>query len=494
MPPRRQPPTKAESKTGLVVALVFFILTTIGTGTAAYLGFDGQKEYDKKCRTSQAEKTKAMNEAAEARAALLADDMMIGLTKANEADIRGSVNNKAFTDRVYTLSERFKAVGVEWTREAQASGQLPETVVSMMEKLQAAKLAAENNLNSSLVNQETTNKRAKDAEATADAIKKSALAKQKEALDGQTKAQQAEQDARKANFEKINDLALELSVAKRDKETSDAEKLLQLKKTNERLAVEKAANDKLEREREAKRQVLTLKDTPRGAVTRVDGDTGTAIINLGSADAVRPSLTFSILLPVDLSTLNEDSVLPKKATIEVQQVLTEHSSRAVIRYADDVNSVKNPVEAGDKLYKPGWNKGQPVPVAIIGHIDLDGYGTDETALLARRLEKQGVVVQAYFDLATLKWVGNFNQEIEFLILGDLPTAATFRSIGEDRARLIESKIVQELEKARSQHIMVYRARQFLPAAGIDLPRNPLPPKFPVSSSTEPAGKAKDEGK
>ena len=40
-------PTK-ESNTGLVVTLVFFILSTIGLGVSTYMGFAEQKKYNGK--------------------------------------------------------------------------------------------------------------------------------------------------------------------------------------------------------------------------------------------------------------------------------------------------------------------------------------------------------------------------------------------------------------------------------------------------------------
>src|SRR5262245_24463984 len=59
MPPRKKP--QPESKQGLVVTLVFFILATIGLGVATYYGFAEQatlegkaKEADKKYKDMQA--------------------------------------------------------------------------------------------------------------------------------------------------------------------------------------------------------------------------------------------------------------------------------------------------------------------------------------------------------------------------------------------------------------------------------------------------------
>ena len=498
MPPRRQPQPKAESKTGLVVALVFFILTTILTGTAAYIGFDGQKAYQDKAQEAQKDKEKAITDAHAAQAQADALRMMLGTNTPNESEMRGLLGNKAFTEQLYTLNEFLKPVGVEWSKEAQAAGKPPESVIAAFKRLKSEKEAAETNMKNALVQADNANTTAQAREATAAAAIKTAQTKEKEALDGQLNAQKAEQAAQKANADKIADLGAKLATAQQEKLTADAENLNQKKKMAEQLNSEKQSNEKLQRKAEADRQKIVLKDQPRGEITRVDADTGTAFINLGSADAVRPSLTFSILLPTDLSQLSEDSPLPKKATVEVQQVLGPKQSRVTIKYADDVNPIKNPVETGDKLYKPGWNKGQRIRLALIGHFDTNGFGSDETALLARRLEKQGMIVQAYYDLANLKWVGELNHDIDYLILGDLPTANAIRMLGEERAKLIESKIVEEIEKAKGLHIMVFRAKQFLPATGIDLPRNPLPAVFPAGSGAAAPAKAeekpKDEGK
>ena len=49
------PPTRAsggETKQGLIVTLVFFILTTIGGGVAAYMGFSEQEKFKKKAEES----------------------------------------------------------------------------------------------------------------------------------------------------------------------------------------------------------------------------------------------------------------------------------------------------------------------------------------------------------------------------------------------------------------------------------------------------------
>src|SRR5437660_1157592 len=55
------PKAKGESKRGLVVTLVFFILSTIGAGVAAYYGFQDQEKKDAAVKKAQ-EKEKIANE------------------------------------------------------------------------------------------------------------------------------------------------------------------------------------------------------------------------------------------------------------------------------------------------------------------------------------------------------------------------------------------------------------------------------------------------
>jgi hypothetical protein len=504
MPPRRQAPPKTESKAGLVIALVFFILTTIGTGTAAYLGFDGQKELKVEADKAKGDAKKALADADAERARLLANQYVLGTQDGPKDDeYKGLAANPAFATELRKILEALSTAGADVKWDIQG-GKPPETVVATVKKLRAEKDAADANARNLAIKADETKATADAHFASDEAAKKSAQAGQKKANDDTLVYQKSADDAKTHAQNLIADLKDKLTKKTGDFENVIAESANKQKKSKELLDDQNKILDKLERDREARRDKVLLKDISHGKVIRVDSNTGTAFINLGSEDSARPSLSFSILLPYDQSGLREDSTLPKKATIEVQQVLGPHLSRATIKYSDEVNPIKNPVETGDDLYKPGWNKGQPIRLAVIAHIDLNGQGGDEVRLLVQRLEKQGIIIQAYFDLSKLEWVGEFNHQIDYLVLGEFPHAGTIRMLGEERARLIERKIVEEVDKAKKMHVMVVRASQFLPSIGIDLPRRPLPPVFPSGSgpatapTAPPKGeekpKDKDEGK
>src|SRR5262245_48745845 len=95
MPPGRQSRAKSESKTGLVIALVFFILMTITLGAMTYVGFDGQKELENKAATATKDRDDARKDADIARAQLLANRIMMGTQGAPQGENLGAQIGRA---------------------------------------------------------------------------------------------------------------------------------------------------------------------------------------------------------------------------------------------------------------------------------------------------------------------------------------------------------------------------------------------------------------
>ena len=181
-------------------------------------------------------------------------------------------------------------------------------------------------------------------------------------------------------------------------------------------------------------------------------------------------------------------------------VLGQKQSQARIRYSEGISSIAYPVEVGNKLFKPGWKPGSPVRWALAGHFDLNGLGRDETELLRKQLAKQGIVVDAYLDLNTLKVVGELNYGIDYLVIGTRPTGETARVIGDERKTAIENAINEMVAKAQTMGISVMQHRVFLPIAGFDLPRVQAFAQFPggaaapMGEEKKPMEEKKDEGK
>ncbi len=114
-------------------------------------------------------------------------------------------------------------------------------------------------------------------------------------------------------------------------------------------------------------------------------------INLGSADHVKPQLTFSI----HGVGLDGRPIGPPKGTLEVVNVIGDHLSRTRVTAVKDPN--RDPILKGDVLYNPSWNPILKKHVALAGIMDLTGDGRDSLAEFMRNLERQNVIVDAWLD-------------------------------------------------------------------------------------------------
>src|SRR5262249_43792893 len=102
-------------------------------------------------------------------------------------------------------------------------------------------------------------------------------------------------------------------------------------------------------------------DQPKGKILTLDRDGKTAYLNIGSADYVKPGLTFSIF-GVGQYKANAE----RKASVEVLSVTGEHMCMA--RVTEIKSATRDPILTGDLLYNPAWTPGLREHVAIAGLI------------------------------------------------------------------------------------------------------------------------------
>lgn len=219
-------------------------------------------------------------------------------------------------------------------------------------------------------------------------------------------------------------------------------------------------------------------DKPLGKILRRKGNV--VEIDLGSSDNVKPGLTFSVQpsdtpergLTSRMKTIagpNGQSVtmVVPKGMIEVIEVLGPNSSQC--RITSEANTIRDGVLVGDVLYNSAWRKGGADHVALFGIFDLDGDGIDDIRQLARELTKSGVVVDAYYDLETKKWIGNITERTIYVIEGIIP----FKNIqaGESPGIVTAKNAVRgALDEARKvakdRGSKVVKMRDFFPRVGL----------------------------
>jgi hypothetical protein len=151
-----------------------------------------------------------------------------------------------------------------------------------------------------------------------------------------------------------------------------------------------------------------------GNITNVSQGGNMVWINLGSADSLRPLVTFSVY---DSDT-NDTSKMDPKGTIEVTAVMADHQAEARITSDDP----RNPILRGDKIYSPAWQRGRPLHFAFTGIVDVNDDGNSDLQLVRNLVTLNDGVVDAYLsDEGNVE--GAMSVSTRYLVLGDVPQGA-----------------------------------------------------------------------
>lgn len=162
-----------------------------------------------------------------------------------------------------------------------------------------------------------------------------------------------------------------------------------LTSTNDALASRLKRLDEIEREGSPARY-----EVADGEITAVSQRTQLVWINLGSADGLRPQMTFSVFAHDE----NRNTIDRKKGSIEVVKILEPHLAECRIMQPNDPAEKSKlftePLLPGDKLFNPGWSPGQVLRFAIAGFIDIDGDGKSDREIIRSVIENSGSVIDA----------------------------------------------------------------------------------------------------
>jgi hypothetical protein len=514
------------SSQGLIVTLIFFILATLILGVTTWLGFSGQDELSK-AKAEAEKKAKDWETDADwykfqavymrniAGEKLPKDGEVAGPLKTRWPQLKSATRDTLKEDIGRLVDQYDKNFG--W--DAQTN--LPKTSY----KAQLAEKQKENDkLKQDLAasKAEAALARNEAAQATDDLKKSRAvyadeLKKQRDNYNNDLTKHQNAVAALQKQVDEINNARTD------DKNTAaraaeDAEK--------ERLKLDKdlkSAKTQLEKELEkGEAKKLDVRTPILGKVVAFNGSGSMPFINLGSADGVKPELTFSVCSvdtdghpvlnnvvgPDDKPVLGQGGKPQKegKATIEVVSVLEPHLSQARITWWRDGSGRSDPVLKGDVLLNPGWNPNEPTHVAITGFVDLSGLSHDDLQELRRRLDRQNVVIDAYLDVSdmTIKGKG-ITRETNMLILGaDRDPRGGNRRGNEDDAnvkKFVELQ-VQMVDEAVRKGVRIITLRDYLALSGFRVPKSGLNenigggrlPAAPAAPAAPPAGADKDAPK
>jgi hypothetical protein len=477
MPPRR---SQGDSKQGLVITLVICFLFIIGLGVAAYYGFADQaaKEAAAKKAKDEADTFKAERDWYKFQAWLYCKYM----GHDQNIDTGELANSKAQFDRL-------------------AKGQKDaEAVKAVVDKLTNSKdLGWDTGANKPKSSYEDVLAKSRNdydaLEKKSQALQQSetALTKKVKELDDQLQQARKDYDAElvKANEKaktdlsddrkKIDDLRNEISRLAADRETlvkaqDDAKAKLEKAARVDKKQIAELKNTVAERTQELlalKAKVSEVPSTLRTdwQIVRMDTRGTMPYINLGSADRVKPQLTFSI----HGMGLDGRPSSPSKGTLEVVNVLGDHLSQARITSVKDPN--RDPIVVGDVLFNPFWNPLLKKHVALTGLYDLStsGQRDAETGIrdFMRHLERNNVIVDAWLDPKdyTIKGPG-ITSQTDYLIQGEL--IDFFGPTGERNVELnkkLEKANNEMKRQAVDNGVQMVNLRNYLEMIGYRLPPN-----------------------
>ena len=492
MPPRRQPPPpQGETNTWLVVTLVFFILTTITLGALCFMFNSDAADAKKQKTDADNEKKAAVAQRNEFELRAIVNKIYNGTATDKEKEQFIALKNdaKTFSEEVGAINKVFDGYKVGWNPGTESPTiSLRDKCKEMSDGLQDA----QNKLAAALADNGKNNQSYQENVASEQAAKKAADKNRNTAMENEQKAK----DAKAKEFTDLTEATVQLreQLAKltSDKAASDTGFQKQIKQLQQTIEEKDNKLRKLQTEIDLKREDMLATDRPKGKITRVDNRAGVAYVNIGSADFVRPQLTFSILSPG--ATSNAAGKRERKGALEITKVLGDKLSQA--RIIDVTHPLQDPILEGDLIYNPAWDPSQRERVAIAGFVDVNGDGLDDTPEVVRMLERQGVQVDAYLDLKSVEIKGRgIGYDTGVLILGDAPqseSTAGLTASGEKEKKKAEirAKIQDMKEQANKMGVPILQYRQYFKQMGLPMSRTQQEPNFtPAGTVKEDSGAA-----
>lgn len=457
-----------DNKQGLIFTLVGFVLLSIILAVTTFTGYNGQQKLEDERRAADSEKAKMQAERDKEKFQKLLAKAYMGVLEKNEIQDFTSLSSSFFGKEEFNAIANQPAVKpLGWDPQKQMPA---TTMAAELDRLRAALATAQQNIDQLKLNldkqrqayQEQLNER--DAQL-------------KVARDGQSKAE-AEivqlKTQRSLEFQQLQEAKAQADalVEQMSKQLNEVRDDLERKLIREKQEV-KTLLTELERERDNKPKLNLLDyDQPKGKIVRLDRGGDTAYLNLGSADNVRPGLTFSVFG----SDSGGRPTGTRKGAVEVVEVLGERYSRAKV--TETTNPSRAPLQTGDYLFNPVWSPDQRTHVAIAGFIDLTGDGRDGTAEFVRQLERHGIVVDAYLDLRNRLVRGEgISRKTNFLVLGEQPEFSATTPLQEGNVitegiKLIQEKMGQMQDEAKKYGVTIVPFRNFVQLVGFNLPRVP----------------------
>jgi hypothetical protein len=484
-----------ETSVPLILALVFFVLTTIAFGVLWYMQYSEQQAKEDAKAKAEKEATVAKGLTADAQLEAMILRILVGVEEEKDKEtiasetknkakiaaslkkIRDSMAKAVGKDDASKLPEELNIWPLDDSGNAgppPAKGFLPVIGDAIAKRDSAVEASAK-----ARKDYEEAVKTIKSAVTDIDQIKK----KFEEVAAALPKKFQSDLKELTTKFDDRTKKYIENEAKARDEFTKIEDEKQKVDRVNKDLVkdVMKAQAEIVYLTKQlVKKQDTFQYDEPQGKILRrLSQDV--VEIDLGSDALVRPGLTFTVL-PSDYPEKGRQSRIREfrekndrgeykaiqrfveKATLEVIEVVGPKRSRA--RITSENEPIRDAIGPGDLLYNAAWRKGAADHIALIGIFDVNGDGTDDIEAVVRDLLKMGIPVDAYYDLKTRKWKGTIDSQTRFIIQGYYPivNGASDPLVGEKSK--LRGAITDAIEFAQSKGgAQTVGFRDFFPRMG-----------------------------
>ena len=410
----------ARENQGLQIALIVFVILTIGLGVATFMCF---RQYEEAAQIAEGARQKEAT--ANSTNRTLAEEC----TQLKEHIGFSATQN--VEDITTQFTKDMQEYGAHFPEEARfyspVLGYLFKSIKDKNEELEGLKTELQELKDLYEVREASKDQQIRDFQAAAEKAEKDKAAEIARATAHRTRVEKAQVTLTKTSEEKEQKLAAELDSRdqKIDEQAGDLHSLKGLVEQTRR-KLDNVTN--------------TTFEAADGKISRVSQRSATVWINLGRADALQRQVNFSVY-PADTTNLKRAS---KKASIEVIQIIDNHLAEA--RIIED--EISNPILPGDKIYTPVWTAGKPKRFALAGFMDLDEDGKSDQRTVRELIELNGGTVDCWVDEAKGQLRGKVLHSTNFLVLGEAPKASASATTGgkDERAAKAYTQMMNEAGK------------------------------------------------
>ncbi len=381
----------ARENQGLQIALIIFVILTIILIVTTYMFFSSYSQERDRAKSLAEQNTAANNATQKAIAEseeikkLLAGDPAIALDALKES---ARVDIQTHGDNPVESKQNYRS--------------LVEVMAAKIRELQESKtkLTADN---AALNAQLGTNQQASQAEVAQYTEKLTATATD---LQGERTKFGEHRTELKGQMEQLN--------TKFQSATAEREQVAQ--QTSGQIASLsgelKRSEELLERMRNEKEIDAKANEYPDGKITRVNQRTRLVWLNVGPADGLRTQTSFVIVAPEDGNPVKSKP----KGMIQVVRLTDDHQAEARI-VEDDLS---NPIMPGDLIFSTVWDAGRQEHFALVGAMDINEDGVDDTQLIHDLITLNGGVIDA--QVVEGKKTGTMSLDTKYLVMGERPGA------------------------------------------------------------------------